>query len=102
MIIEIRNQDKDKVLKFLKENGINYEKANYLCDMLIRRDVEDMLDNEFDYDDEGRIGTLSEKEIYELVEYVSDSIGNYDYSYYNDFIRDCIYEWLDNERGKVK
>lgn len=102
MIIEINYNDKDKVLKFLKENGINYEKANYLCDMLIRRDVEDMLDNEFDYDDEGRIGTLSEKEIYELVEYVSDSIGNYDYSYYNDFIRDCIYEWLDNERGKVK
>lgn len=102
MIIEINYNDKDKVLKFLKENGINYEKANYLCDMLIRRDVEDMLDNELDYDDEGRIGTLSEKEIYELIEYVSDSIGNYDYSYYNDFIRDCIYEWLDNERGKVK
>lgn len=100
MIIEINYNDKDKVLKFLKENGINYEKANYLCDMLIRRDVEDMLDNEFDYDDEGRIGTLSEKEIYELIEYVSDSIGNYDYSYYNDFIRECMYEWLDNERRK--
>ena len=100
MIIEINYNDKDKVLKFLKENGINYEKANYLSDMLIRRDVEDMLDNEFDYDDEGRIGTLSEKEIYELIEYVSDSIGNYDYSYYNDFIRDCMYEWLDNERRK--
>ena len=100
MIIEINYNDKDKVLKFLKENGINYEKANYLSDMLIRRDVEDMLDNEFDYDDEGRIGTLSEKEIYELIEYVSDSIGNYDYSYYNDFIRECIYEWLDNERRK--
>lgn len=102
MIIEINYNDKDKVLKFLKENGINYEKASCLCDMLIRRDVEDMLDNEIDYDDEGRIGTLSEKEIYELIEYVSDSIGNYDYSYYNDFIRDCMYEWLDNERGKVK
>ena len=102
MIIEINYNDKDKVLKFLKENGINYEKANYLSDMLIKRDVEDMLDNEFDYDDEERIGTLSEKEIYELIEYVSDSIGNYDYSYYNDFIRDCMYEWLDNERGKVK
>ena len=102
MIIEINYNDKDKVLKFLKENGNIYEKASCLCDMLIRRDVEDMLDNEFDYDDEGRIGTLSEKEIYELIEYVSDSIGNYDYSYYNDFIRDCMYEWLDNERGKVK
>ena len=102
MIIEINYNDKDKVLKFLKENRINYEKANYLSDMLIKHDVEDMLDNEFDYDDEGRIGTLSEKEIYELIEYVSDSIGNYDYSYYNDFIRDCMYEWLDNERGKVK
>ena len=100
MIIEINYNDKDKVLKFLKENGINYEKANYLSDMLIKRDVEDMLDNEFDYDDEGRIGTLSEKEIYELIEYVSDSIGNYDYSYYNDFIRECMYEWLDNERRK--
>lgn len=102
MIIEINYNDKDKVLKFLKENGINYEKANYLSDMLIKRDVEDMLDVEFDYDDEKRIGTLSEKEIYELIEYVSNSIGNYDYSYYNDFIRDCMYEWLDNERGKVK
>ena len=100
MIIEINYNDKDKVLKFLKENGINYEKANYLSDMFIKHDVEDMLDTEIDYDDEGRIGTLSEKEIYELIEYVSDSIGNYDYSYYNDFIRDCMYEWLDNERRK--
>ena len=100
MIIEINYNDKDKVLKLLKDNGINYEKANYLSDMLIKHDVEDMLDTEIDYDDEGRIGTLSEREIYELIEYVSDSIGNYDYSYYNDFIRDCIYEWLDNERRK--
>ena len=45
MIIEINYNDKDKVLKFLKENGINYEKANYLSDMLIKHDVEDMLDN---------------------------------------------------------
>ena len=100
MIIEISYKDKEKVLKLLKDNGINYEKADYLSDMLIKRDVENMLDVEFDYDDEGRIGTLSEKEIYELIEYVSDSIGNYDYSYYNDFIRDCMYEWLDNERRK--
>ena len=68
--------------------------------MLIKHDVEDMLDTEIDYGDEGRIGTLSEREIYELIEYVSDSIDNYDYSYYNDFIRDCMYEWLDNERRK--
>ena len=99
MIIEISYNDKEKVLKLLKDNGINYEKANCLSDMLIKCDVEDMLDNEFDYDDEGRIGTLSEKEIYELIEYVSDSIDNYDYSYYNDFIRECMYEWLDNERS---
>ena len=100
MIIEISYNDKEKVLKLLKDNGINYEKTDCLFDMLIKRDVEDMLDVEFDYDDEKRIGTLSEKEIYELIEYVSDSIGNYDYSYYNDFIRDCMYEWLDNERRK--
>ncbi|MCI6458231.1 MAG: hypothetical protein MSA56_11125 [Clostridium sp.] len=100
MIIEISYKDKEKVLKLLKDNGIDYEKANRLSDMLIKRDVEDMLDAEFDYDDEKRIGTLSEKEIYELTEYVSDSIDNYDYSYYNDFIRECMYEWLDNERRK--
>ena len=99
MIIEIHNQDKDKVLKFLKENGINYEKASCLWDMIVRHDVEDMLDNEFDYDDEGRIGTLSEKEIYELTKYVSDSFTDYDYSYYDDFIRECLYDWLNNERS---
>ena len=99
MIIEINYNDKDKVLKLLKDNGINYEKANCLSDMLIKYDVEDMLDNEFDYDDEKRIGTLSEKEIYELTEYVSDSFTEYDYSYYDDFIRECLYDWLNNERS---
>ena len=99
MIIEVSYKDKEKVLKLLKDNGINYEKANCLSDMLIKRDVEDMLDAEFDYDDEERIGTLSEKEIYELTEYVSDSFTEYDYSYYDDFIRECLYDWLNNERS---
>lgn len=102
MIIQIRDNDSEKVLKFLEENGINYRKEKYLWKMSLRYDIEDMLDNEYEYDDDDKISTLSEKEKNELVEYVEDSFTDYDYSYYDDFIRECLYDWLSNERGKVK
>ena len=51
-----------------------------------------------DGDEEEIFFTLSEKELTELKQYVADSFMDYDYTYQNDFIRDCMQEWL-NERG---
>ena len=95
MIIKVGGSDKDKLLNLLKENDILYKDVTYrLFDELIGGEVADMIDNE----EEEVLFTLSEKELAELKQYVADSFMDYDYTYQNDFIRDCMQEWL-NERG---
>ena len=96
MIIKIGGPDKDKLLNLLKENDILYKDITYrLFDELIGLEVTDMIDME---EEEEILFTLSEKELAELKQFVADSFMDYDYTYQNDFIRDCIQEWM-NERG---
>ena len=95
MIIKVGGPDKDKLLNLLKENDILYKDITYsLFDELIGLEVTDMIDME----EEEILFTLSEKELAELKQFVADSFMDYDYTYQNDFIRDCIQVWLD-ERG---
>ena len=95
MIIKVEGPDKDKLLNLLKENDILYKDVTYrLFDELIGLEVTDMIDME----EEEILFTLSEKELAELKQFVADSFMDYDYTYQNDFIRDCIQVWLD-ERG---
>ena len=95
MIIKVGGPDKDKLLNLLKENNILYKDVTYrLFDELIGLEVTDMIDME----EEEILFTLSEKELAELKQFVADSFMDYDYTYQNDFIRDCIEVWLD-ERG---
>ena len=95
MIIKVGGPDKDKLLNLLKENNILYKDVTYrLFDELIGLEVTDMIDME----EEEILFTLSEKELAELKQFVADSFMDYDYTYQNDFIRDCIQVWLD-ERG---
>ena len=95
MIIKVEGPDKDKLLNLLKENDILYKDITYsLFDELIGLEVTEMIDG----DEEEILFTLSEKELAELKQFVADSFMDYDYTYQNDFIRDCIQVWLD-ERG---
>ena len=95
MIIKVGGPDKDKLLNLLKENDILYKDVTYrLFDELIGLEVTDMIDME----EEEILFTLSEKELAELKQFVADSFMDYDYTYQDEFIRDCIQEWL-NERG---
>ena len=95
MIIKVGGPDKDKLLNLLKENDILYKDITYsLFDELIGLEVTEMIDG----DEEEILFTLSEKELAELKQFVADSFMDYDYTYQNDFIRDCIREWM-NERG---
>ena len=95
MIIKVEGPDKDKLLNLLKENDILYKDITYrLFDELIGLEVTEMIDG----DEEEILFTLSDKELPDLKEFVADSFMDYDYTYQNDFIRDCIQVWLD-ERG---
>ena len=95
MIIKVEGSDKGKLLNLLKENDIFYKDITYqIFDEIIEIDVKDMIDNEEDE----ILFTLSEKELKDLKEYVVDSFMDYDFSYHNEFIRDCIDEWM-RERG---
>ena len=95
MIIKVGGPDKDKLLNLLKENDILYKDVTYrLFDELIGLEVREIIDG----DEEEILLTLSEKELADLKEFVADSFMDYDYTYQNDFIRDCIQVWLD-ERG---
>ena len=95
MIIKVGRPDKDKLLNLLKENDILYKDVTYrLFDELIGLEVREIIDG----DEEEILFTLSEKELAELKQFVADSFMDYDYTYQNDFIRDCIQVWMD-ERG---
>ena len=97
MIIKIEGSDKGKLLNLLKENDIFYKDITYqIFDEIIEIDVKDMIDNEEDE----ILFTLSEKELKDLKEYVVDSFMGYDFSYHNEFIRDCIDEWMKERKNK--
>ena len=97
MIIKVGGPDKDKLLNLLKENDILYKDVTYrLFDELIGLEVREIIDG----DEEEILFTLSEKELAELKQFVADSFMDYDYTYQNDFIRDCIQVWLDENGVK--
>ena len=97
MIIKVEGSDKDKLLNLLKENDILYKDITYqIFDEIIEIDVKDMIDNEEDE----ILFTLSEKELKDLKEYVVDSFMDYDFSYHNEFIRECIDEWMNERKNK--
>ena len=97
MIIKVEGFDKGKLLNLLKENDILYKDITYqIFDEIIEIDVKDMIDNEEDE----ILFTLSEKELKDLKEYVVDSFMDYDFSYHNEFIRECIDEWMNERKNK--
>ena len=97
MIIKVEGSDKGKLLNLLKENDIFYKDITYqIFDEIIEIDVKDMIDNEEDE----ILFTLSEKELKDLKEYVVDSFMDYDFSYHNEFIRECIDEWMNERKNK--
>ena len=97
MIIKVEGSDKGKLLNLLKENDIFYKDITYkIFDEIIEIDVKDMIDNEEDE----ILSTLSEKELKDLKEYVVDSFMDYDFSYHNEFIRECIDEWMNERKNK--
>ena len=99
MIIKVEGSDKGKLLNLLKENDIFYKDITYqIFDEIIEIDVKDMIDNEEDE----ILFTLSEKELKNLKEYVVDSFMDYDFSYHNEFIRECIDEWMNERKAKIK
>ena len=97
MIIKVEGSDKGKLLNLLKENDIFYKDITYqIFDEIIEIDVKDMIDNEEDE----ILSTLSEKELKDLKEYVVDSFMDYDFSYHNEFIRECMDEWMNERKNK--
>ena len=96
MIIKVGGPDKDKLLNLLKENDILYKDVTYrLFDELIGLEVREIIDG----DEEEILFTLSEKDLVDLKQYIANSFVDYDYSYQDEFIRDCIDEWM-NEKSK--
>ena len=99
MIINVEGSDKGKLLNLLKENDILYKDITYqIFDEIIEIDVKDMIDNEEDE----ILFTLSEKELKDLKEYIVDSFMDYDFSYHDEFIRECIDEWMKERKAKIK
>ena len=97
MIIKVEGSDKGKLLNLLKENDIFYKDITYqIFDEIIEIDVKDMIDNEEDE----MLFTLSEKELKDLKEYIVDSFMDYDFSYHDEFIRECIDEWMNKRKNK--
>ena len=97
MIIKVEGSDKGKLLNLLKENNILYKDITHkIFDEMIGLEINDMI-----YNEENEIlYALSEKELKELKEYVVDSFMDYDFSYHNEFIRECIDEWMNERKNK--
>lgn len=94
MIIEINDKyDVEKIKKILKDNKIYYKDiSNIVYDLSLRDDVDNILD--YYYDEEENFEKLSEKDIEDIYDYVIDGLMEYDYSAYNEYIVECIDEWL--------
>ena len=96
MIIKVEGSDKDKLLNLLKENNILYKDITHkIFDEMIGLEINDMIYNEEDE----ILYALSEKDLVDLKQYIANSFVDYDYSYQDEFIRDCIDEWM-NEKSK--
>ena len=96
MIIKVEGSDKGKLLNLLKENNILYKDITHkIFDEMIGLEINDMI-----YNEENEIlYALSEKDLVDLKQYIANSFVDYDYSYQDEFIRDCIDEWM-NEKSK--
>ena len=96
MIIKVEGSDKGKLLNLLKENNIhNKDITHKIFDEMIGLEINDMI-----YNEENEIlYALSEKDLVDLKQYIANSFVDYDYSYQDEFIRDCIDEWM-NEKSK--
>ena len=96
MIIKVEGSDKGKLLNLLKENDILYKDITCkIFDEMIGLEINDMI-----YNEENEIlYALSEKDLVDLKQYIANSFVDYDYSYQDEFIRDCIDEWM-NEKSK--
>ena len=94
MIIEINDKyDAEKIKKILKDNKIYYKDiSNIVYDLSLRDDVDNLLD--YYYDEEEDFEKLSEKDIEDIYGYVIDGLMEYDYSAYNEYIVECIDEWM--------
>ena len=94
MIIKVEGSDKDKLLNLLKENNILYKDITHkIFDEMIGLEINDMIYNEEDE----ILYALSEKDLVDLKQYIANSFVDYDYSYQDEFIRECI-----DERKKNK
>lgn len=94
MIIEINDKyDMEKVKRILKNNNIDYKNiTDIVHDLGLRDDIDNILDSCFRYEED--FEKLSEKDIEDIYDYVIDGLMEYDYSTYNEYIVECIDEWM--------
>lgn len=95
MIIEINDgYDTEKIKKILKDNKIYYKDiSDIVYDLSLRDDIDNLL--EYYYNEEEDFEKLSEKDIENIYDYVIDELMEYDYSAYNEYIVECIDEWME-------
>lgn len=94
MIIEINDKyDMEKVKRILKNNNIDYKNiTDIVHDLGLRDDIDNILDSCFRYKEEYE--KLSEKDFEDMYNSVKEDLMEYDFSEYNNYIYDCIEEWM--------
>ena len=94
MIIKINDKyDIEKVKRTLKNNNIDYKNITDIAyDLGLRDDVDSILDSCFRYEE--NYEKLSEKDIEDIYNSVKEDLMEYDFSEYNNYIYDCIEEWM--------
>ena len=91
MIIRAKPEYDEKLKQLLKDNRIQYEDVTHsIYNEHIIDDINCVMEyEEHDYEN------LSEAELSDMQRYVSERLMDFDYSYYNDFISECISEWFE-------
>lgn len=99
MIFRINNtEDSKKVKNFIDENNIEYEMEQYPFSLMLKDDIEYILE---DIDENEDIEDLTEYEKKEIIKYIQEYMWNsYEWSDYNDILRCQRDEKLKELRGE--
>ena len=89
MIIKIKPEYEEKLKKLLADNKIQYEDVTH---SIYNEHIIDDISYVMEYE-EHNYEELSQAQLNDMQNYVSKRLMDFDYSYYNDFISECIREW---------